>query len=139
MARTTILVVEGNTVQRAGLVVVLRQHGFQVAAAADGKDAWNRLNSGRVPNLILLDMHLPSSAGDGWWFLQQRTHRPSLATIPVVLSTMPPMASRELATMLGVQGLVSKPFEVKPLVAEIRRCVRRQVRRARDEPVSDEG
>ena len=41
----------------------LRGVGFEVEQAADGKAAQERLNSGTLPFLILLDMHLPHISG----------------------------------------------------------------------------
>lgn len=41
----------------------LRGIGFNVEHAADGKAAQERLRSGIVPFLILLDMHLPHISG----------------------------------------------------------------------------
>ena len=41
----------------------LRGVGFEVEHAADGKLAQERLKSGTVPYLILLDMHLPHVSG----------------------------------------------------------------------------
>lgn len=41
----------------------LRGVGFEVEQVADGKAAQERLNSGTLPFLILLDMHLPHISG----------------------------------------------------------------------------
>ena len=41
----------------------LRGVGFEVEQVADGKTAQERLNSGTLPFLILLDMHLPHISG----------------------------------------------------------------------------
>lgn len=41
----------------------LRGVGFDAEHAADGKIARERLKSGKVPYLILLDMHLPHVSG----------------------------------------------------------------------------
>lgn len=42
----------------------VRGVGFEVEHAADGKKAQERLKSGRIPYLILLDMHLPHISGE---------------------------------------------------------------------------
>lgn len=125
MTAATILVVEDNTIQREGLAVVLRQQGYTVLLAADGNDALNRLSGGPVPDLILLDMLIPDAHGDGWWFLQQRQRIPALASVPVIIMTALPVASREWASSLGAEGFIRKPFEVGPLLTEVRRCLER--------------
>jgi two-component system, chemotaxis family, chemotaxis protein CheY len=123
MAASTVLVIEDNFIQREGLATALRQQGFKVLTAEDGNDALNRLSNGPVPDLILLDMLIPRGDGDGWWFLQQRKRIRALASVPVIITTAIPVAAREWAASLDAAGLVHKPFEVDPLLDEIRRCL----------------
>jgi CheY-like chemotaxis protein len=123
MAASTILVIEDNLIQREGLATALRQQGFKVLTAEDGNDALNRLSNGLVPDLVLLDMLIPRGNGDGWWFLQQRKRIRVLASVPVIITTAIPVAGREWAASLDASGLVRKPFEVEPLLAEISRCL----------------
>jgi CheY-like chemotaxis protein len=120
MAASTVLVIEDNFIQREGLATALREQGFTVLTAEDGNDALNRLSNGPVPDLVLLDMLTPRGDGDGWWFLQQRKRIRTLASIPVLITTAIPVASREWAASLGSAGLLRKPFEVELLLAEIR-------------------
>jgi CheY-like chemotaxis protein len=120
MAASTVLVIEDNFIQREGLATALRQQGFTVLTAEDGNDALNRLSNGPIPDLVLLDMLTPRGDGDGWWFLQQRKRIRTLASIPVLITTAIPVASREWAASLGSAGLLRKPFEVELLLAEIR-------------------
>lgn len=42
----------------------VRGVGFEVEHVADGRKAQERLKSGQVPYLILLDMHLPHVSGE---------------------------------------------------------------------------
>ena len=123
MVASTVLVIEDNLIQREGLATALRQQGFQVLTAEDGNDALNRLSNGPVPDLVLLDMLTPSGEADGWWFLQQRKRIRVLASVPVIITTAIPVAGREWAASLDASGLVRKPFEVEPLLAEISRCL----------------
>jgi CheY-like chemotaxis protein len=123
MAGSTILVIEDNSIQREGLVIVLRQHGFTVLTVAGANEALSKLSSGPMPDLILLDMLVPAPGGDGWWFLQQRQRIPALAAAPVIVTTALAVASLEWADSLGAAGLIRKPFDVDPLMAEIRRCL----------------
>ena len=124
MAASTVLVIEDNLIQREGLATALRQQGFKVLTAEDGNDALNRLSNGPVPDLVLLDMLTPSGEADGWWFLQQRKRIRVLASVPVIITTAIPVAGREWAASLDASGLVRKPFEVEPLLAEMRRCLK---------------
>ena len=121
MSEKTILIVEDNEVQREGLAVVLRREGFTVLAAAGGSDAVSIIERVATPDLILLDMMIPPP--DGWRFMKLRRKSPALAAAPVVIMTGLGVASEEWAKGLGACGLIRKPVEVEPLLAEIRRCL----------------
>ena len=122
MPGSTVLVIEDNSIQREGLAAVLRQQGFTVLTAENGSDALNGLSSG-IPNIILLDMLMPN--GDGRWFLEQRKSLPALYSVPVIITTALAVAGGDWASSLGAAGLLRKPFEVEPLLAEISRCLGR--------------
>lgn len=124
MPGSTVLVIEDNDIQREGLAVVLRQQGFTVLTAAGANEALSQLSSGPIPDLILLDMLVPAPGGDGWWFLQQRQRNPALASVPIILTTALAVATLEWAASIGAGGVVRKPFDANPLMAEIRRCLK---------------
>ncbi len=127
MAGQTILVIEDDTIQCEMLATQLRQQGFHVVTAPEGNQALNWLANGPLPNLILLDMLLPSGERDGWWFLDQRQRIPALAAVPVVIMTSLSVACEAWAASLGAAGLLRKPFDPPALVAEIRHCLRATV------------
>lgn len=116
----TILIIEDDTIQREMLATQLRQRGFRVETAPEGNQALNQLSSGLVPDLILLDMLLPSGERDGWWFLDERQRIPALAAIPVLIMTSLSVACPAWAVSLGAVGLLRKPFEADALLVEIR-------------------
>jgi CheY-like chemotaxis protein len=118
-----LLIVEDNAVSREGMAVILRKEGYEVVAFPDGQAALNYLTNNPAPDLILLDMIIPPPGCDGWRFLQQRNRLPGLASIPVIVTTGLGIASIEWAASLGAYGLLHKPIEVEPLLAEVRRCL----------------
>jgi CheY-like chemotaxis protein len=123
MAGKTILIIEDNTIQSEMLVTQLRQQGFHVLIASEGNQTLNRLSNGPLPDLILLDMLLPSGERDSWWFLDQRQHIPALAAVPVVIMTSLSVACEAWAASLGAGGLLRKPFDPTALRNEIRHCL----------------
>lgn len=123
MAGHTILVIEDNSIHREELAWILQSQRFRIITATDGGEALNTLAVGPVPDLILLDMLIPSGSCDGWWFLQQRQRHPTLASVPVLIMTSLSVASDEWAVSLGAAGLVRKPFETDALLEQIRRCL----------------
>lgn len=126
MTGGTILIVEDNTIQREGLTVVLRQQGFSVLSVGDGQEALKLLDREK-PDVVLLDMLISPCEGDGWWFLEQRKRKPTLAAVPVLITTALAVASKEWATSLGAAGLIRKPFEVEPLLAAIQQCLGQKI------------
>lgn len=120
MDERPILIVEDNAIQREGLAVVLRQQGYAVSLAADGREALGLIRSGLAPCLILLDMMMPVARGDGWHFLEERKRLPELARVPVVITTALGVESPEWADGLGASGLLRKPLDVEPLLAQVK-------------------
>jgi CheY-like chemotaxis protein len=116
--KKTVLVVEGDTIFREGLAVILQQEGYRVLLAGDGREALDRLHEGTLPNLILLDMMLPFE--DGWRLLDHRRRQPGLASVPVVLLTSRGVTAAEWAAALGATAFVHKPVEVAALLDAVR-------------------
>ncbi len=59
----TALIIEDDEDLANIFAEALRGVGFEVEHVADGKKAEERLRSGAVPYLVLLDMHLPHISG----------------------------------------------------------------------------
>lgn len=105
--RPMVLVVEDEPELRQFLVDLLRGE-FRVVAAADGKEAWERLQSLR-PDAILSDVMMPGLSGLD--LLRAVRQHDELFTVPVVLLT----ARASLADQLeGLEAeaddFVPKPF-----------------------------
>jgi CheY-like chemotaxis protein len=115
----TLLVVEDNAILRKGLAAVLREEGFAVVTAANGREALDWLREDPPPDLILLDMLLPVL--DGWRFLELLKEGP--ASVPVIVTTEVANLSPEWAAAHGCAGFLHKPLDVGMLLAEVRRCL----------------
>ena len=107
MPGKTLLVVEDNAIEREGLAAVLRQEGYSVISAANGKEALDRLNGGPIPDLLLLDMMM--SEIDGWQLLKMLRGRPELLALPVVIVT-----GLEIATWNGRARLARSGWSASP-------------------------
>jgi CheY-like chemotaxis protein len=112
-----VLVIDDDEVIRGFLCEALEDDGYDVRAAADGREALGLLRAWR-PDLILLDLMMPVM--DGWAFREAQRGEPSLADIPViVLSAVRDLSAR--ATALGAAALVAKPFDLDALLHTIDR------------------
>jgi CheY-like chemotaxis protein len=115
----SILIVEGNDIEREGMAAVLRQAGYLVGTAQSAELALAYPDSKPPPDLILLAMFMPGI--DGWRFLELRKKKPALAGVPLVIVTGLGVASQEWATSLGACAVLKKPFDASSLLCEVER------------------
>ena len=127
-----VLVVEDETEIADFLVRGLREEGFTVERAADGRDAWHRLKTATW-DVVLLDWWLP--AEDGLTLL--RRFRQADQTTPVLfLTARDAVSDRVRGLDGGADDYLCKPFAFEELLARIRamtrpRPARRHHRRGR--------
>ena len=102
------------------LRLYLEKDGFDVACAADGGEG---LEAFRVysPDIILLDIMLPVM--DGWSVL--REVRRSSRTPVIMLTAKGETPDKVSGLEMGADDYVTKPFEVKELLARIHAVMRR--------------
>jgi len=123
MTRFNILIVEDEDAIRDMLLIVLQQADFDVAGAADVKEA-QELMQARTPDLILLDWMLPGVSGIEWAkrLKKDATHR----EIPIILLTARGEEEDKIRGLeIGADDYVTKPFSPKELIARIKAVLRR--------------
>lgn len=81
----TILIVEDDPDFRFAISQIVRDEGYRVETAPDGKAALDKLRWGLRPHLILLDLRM--AIMNGWDFRTEQKKDPALAGIPVVAMT----------------------------------------------------
>ena len=118
--KKVILVVEDDSDLRETLDQVLRAAGFEVRAAANGRQALQALSS-REASLVLLDLRMPEM--DGLEFRRRQLEDPGIASIPVLVISGDSRA-REEASLLGFRRFLNKPFREEDLLSLISDCVR---------------
>ncbi|MEM7313344.1 MAG: response regulator transcription factor [Planctomycetota bacterium] len=115
----SILVVEDNPTTSRMLVLFLKDAGFNVTCADDGRKAMNCFDQGQF-DLVLLDLMLPDTDG-----MSVCTSIRSRSRIPIVMLTAK-STEDDIVTGLesGADDYVCKPFRSRELLARIRRCLR---------------
>nr|WP_189673155.1 response regulator [Pseudomonas sp. SWRI77] len=98
----------------------LRQHGYEVDVASDGKGLWQALER-RVPDLVILDVMLP---GDSGLVLCQRL-RAEYKVAVIMLTAMGELSDRVVGLELGADDYLTKPFAARELLARVRAVLRR--------------
>ncbi|HEV7439435.1 MAG TPA: response regulator [Methylobacterium sp.] len=117
---THIVVVDDEAEARAMIGDYLRLHGFDVALCDGGRALRSHLE-GRTPNLIVLDLNMPEE--DGLSIVRDLKAR---GTIPIIMLTATASAiDRVVGLELGADDYLSKPCELRELVARVRSVLRR--------------
>jgi DNA-binding response OmpR family regulator len=116
----------------ADLVSVLRfgleVEGFEVISASDGEQGLS-LARERSPALMLLDLMLPKL--DGYKVCRALKFDERYRTMPIfILSARSGEDDRRLALEMGADAFITKPYEMKELVARIRTRLRLPPKRA---------
>ncbi len=115
-----ILVVDDDPDIRAELKEYLTNHGFDVGTAGDG-DAMRLQMAESDYDLVIMDLTLP---GEDGLALTQYIQRQS--AIPVIMVTgRGETVDRVVGLEMGADDYVTKPFELRELLARIRSVLRR--------------
>ncbi len=121
MSSDRILIVDDEPQIRRIVRVALAGCGYEVAEAASGEEALEKVRAG-MPDLVLLDMNLPGIDG----LETCRALRQNADVRIIILSVRG--AERDKVRMLdtGADDYVTKPFSMEELLARIRATLRRR-------------
>jgi DNA-binding response OmpR family regulator len=115
-----ILVVEDDPKVRLLLRRCFEGEGFRVSEAGSGREAIERLGGGKF-DLVTLDLQLPD--GDG--FAVGREIR-SRSPVPIIMVTgKGDTIDRVVGLELGADDYITKPFQLREVVARVRAVLRR--------------
>jgi CheY-like chemotaxis protein len=113
---TTILVVEDEKPIRELLAWLLRDLGYQVQEAINGRDAIAQVEEHR-PDLVISDVMMPIMGGAELCRWVKSTLKPAP---PVILTSS---VGAQVADGLGADAFVSKPFDLEELEQAVRQYV----------------
>ena len=115
-----VLVVEDDSNIAELLRLYLEKDGFDVFLAADGGEGIRRAQE-LQPDLILLDIMLP--VVDGWVVCSEVR---KTSNVPIIMLTAKGETFDKISGLeMGADDYVTKPFEVKELMARIHAVMRR--------------
>lgn len=136
---TRILVVDDSPTLRRVVSAILERHGYEVALASDGQDAFDVLSKGEVePDLVLLDFVMPRMNGFQLCHAL-RSHSAALGALPIVLMSAKGDTIRDqFVRQTGALDAITKPFDAQALLAVVENALRRiSATRARQSRLSD--
>jgi two-component system chemotaxis response regulator CheY len=118
----TILIVDDSASMRQLVTFALKDAGYDVIAAVDGKDALGKLNGTKV-DMVVTDLNMPNM--DGIAFIKQFRSSPAGRFTPVVMLTTESQESRKQeGKTAGASGWIIKPFTPDKLIEVIKKFVR---------------
>ena len=119
--KTRLLIVEDEVAIRTGLTDLFVFHGYEVEAAADGREGLRKALAGGY-DLLLLDVMLPGV--DGFEICNRvRAADPEQPIVMLTAKTSDEDIVRGLT--LGADDYVAKPFSVTQLVLRVQAVLRR--------------
>ena len=122
-AKTRILIADDARVDAAMLVRSLEGWGYAPEVCVDGTEVWDRLDSGDLPGVLILDWNMPGYSGVE---LCRHVRDKTGDAGPYIILLTGRAAPEELAKGLeaGANDFVTKPFDPVVLQARVRNAVR---------------
>jgi two-component system OmpR family response regulator len=121
MAEKHILAVDDDPTMRELIANYLTDHGFRVSTAADGEDM-ARVIAEDVVDLVVLDLQLAQE--DGLQLVNELRARSNLPII-VITGHWRDEVDRIVGLELGADDYLTKPFNLRELLARVRAVLRR--------------
>lgn len=112
-----ILVVEDSPTMLLAVRKTLELWGYKVVTAEDGRQAWAQLQKSK-PDLVISDIDMPQM--NGIELVKLMRSDLIFMNIPVLLMTGNAATHFEASQRIGINGLLTKPFEDRALVDQVR-------------------
>ena len=117
-----ILVLDDSATIIMSLSRILKNAGYQVDTAVNGKEGMAKLAGGLKPNIILTDLNMPQM--DGIAFIKEARKSASTRFTPIiVLTTESGTQKRDEARVAGASGWLTKPTEPEQLLSALKQLL----------------
>ncbi|MGB3639332.1 MAG: PAS domain S-box protein [Rivularia sp. (in: cyanobacteria)] len=116
-----VLVIDDNKINRAVVISYLRQLGFEIDEASNGKQGLEKVESLK-PDLILMDLVMPVM--DGFETTKALRNNPQFKDLPIIAVSANAMFDAQLSSYrVGCNAFLSKPIDLKLLIKSIAQFV----------------
>jgi len=117
----TIMTVDDSASVRQMVSFTLRDAGFEVIEAVDGRDAMKKLSATPV-HMMITDLNMPNM--DGIELIRSVRANSSCRFIPIImLTTESQPEKKQEGKTAGATGWITKPFKPDQLIAVIRKVL----------------
>lgn len=118
----TILIVDDSASMRQLVTFALKDAGYDVITAVDGKDAVSKVNGTKV-DMVVTDLNMPNM--DGIELIKQLRSSSTSRFTPVIMLTTESQDSRKQeGRAAGASRWIVKPFTPEKLIDVIKKFVR---------------
>ncbi len=115
-----IMTVDDSSSMRQMVGFTLRNAGYEVIEAVDGKDALSKLGS--PIHMVLTDLNMPNM--DGIELIRALRAHALFKFVPIVMLTTESQASKKQeGKAAGATGWIVKPFKPEQLVAVVKKVL----------------
>ncbi len=117
----TIITVDDSASVRQMVGFTLKEAGYQVIEASDGRDAVSKMN-GRQINLVVTDLNMPNM--DGIELIKNVRANPAYKFIPILMLTTESQTEKKVeGKKAGATGWIIKPFQPEQLLNVVRKVI----------------
>ncbi len=121
MTTKTIMTVDDSASVRQMVTFTLRDAGYTVVEACDGKDALGKVE-GQPLNMVITDLNMPNLDGIG--LIRALRAHPACKFIPIIMLTTESQAERKQeGKAAGATGWIVKPFKPEQLIAVVKKVL----------------
>jgi two-component system, chemotaxis family, chemotaxis protein CheY len=117
-----ILTVDDSSSVRQMVTFTLRNAGYEVAEAVDGKDGLGKVGAEKF-DLVITDLNMPQM--DGIQLIAAIRKLPGYTFVPILMLTTESQAEKKDAgRKAGATGWIVKPFNAAQLIAVAQKLIR---------------
>lgn len=118
----TLLIIDDSVSMRQLVSFALKDAGYDVITAENGKDALNKLNGTKV-DMVITDLNMPEM--DGITFIKNFRTLPGYRFTPIVMLTTESQESKKQeGKSAGASGWIVKPFTPQQLAEVVKKFVK---------------
>jgi two-component system chemotaxis response regulator CheY len=117
----TIMVVDDSTSVRQMVAFTIKNCGYEVVEAKDGRDALGKIDHKQV-DMIITDLNMPNLDGIG--LIRGVRATPGHKFIPIIMLTTESQESKKTeGRQAGATGWIVKPFRPEQLVGVVKKVL----------------
>jgi two-component system chemotaxis response regulator CheY len=118
----SVLILDDSPTMVMSLSRILKNAGYEIETAANGKEGLAKLAGGFKPKIILTDLNMPQM--DGIAFIKEARKHAATRFVPIiVLTTESGGQKRDEARIAGASGWLTKPTEPNELLSTIKQLL----------------